>query len=253
MGELPKEVDDKEIVMPLLYGGYAFPLLYRIESHPSIAMGSLLPPLLCSLLVSTLFGTSHALDPPRKGLDGGWTAIEDLKDPHVREIAEFAVSEHNMLEKTNLTLRKVEGGESQVVAGMNYRLVLEVRDGSGASARYEAVVWEKTWEHFRKLTSYRKLVLAVGGWTPIKNISDPDVGEIAEFAVAEHNHEAATNLTLCKVVKGETQVVAGINYKLVLEAKDGGVGVVSEYEAVVWEKAWEHLRKLTSFELLETH
>ncbi|RZR92335.1 hypothetical protein BHM03_00020643 [Ensete ventricosum] len=230
-------------------------LTRRIESHPSIAMGSLLPPLLCSLLVSTLFGTSHALDPPRKGLDGGWTAIEDLKDPHVREIA---VSEHNKLEKTNLTLRKVEGGESQMVAWMNYRLVLEVRDGSGASARYEAVVWEKTWEHFRKLTSYRKLVrslsvLAVGGWTPIKNISDPDVGEIAEFAVAEHNHEASTNLTLCKVVKGDTQEVAGINYKLVLEAKDGGVGVVSEYEAVVWEKTWEHFRKLTSFELLETH
>ncbi|RWV83619.1 hypothetical protein GW17_00054739 [Ensete ventricosum] len=193
-------------------------LTRRIESHPSIAMGSLLPPLLCSLLVSTLFGTSHALDPPRKGLDGGWTAIEDLKDPHVREIA---VSKHNKLEKTNLTLRKVEGGESQVVAGMNYRLVLEV--------------------------------LTVGGWTPIKNISDPDVGEIAEFAVAEHNHEASTNLTLCKVVKGDTQEVAGINYKLVLEAKDGGVGVVSEYEAVVWEKTWEHFRKLTSFELLETH
>ncbi|RWW25321.1 hypothetical protein BHE74_00058818 [Ensete ventricosum] len=226
---------------------------HRYIIHRS-AMGSLLPPplLLCSLLVSTLFATSHALDPPRGGMDGGWTAIEDLKDPHVREIAEFAVSEHNKLEKTNLTLRKVEGGESQVVAGMNYRLVLEVRDGSGASVRYEAVVWEKTWEHFRELTSFRKLVI-VGGWTPIENIGDPDVAEIAEFAVAEHNHEAGTNLKLCKVVKGETQVVAGTNYKLVLGAKDGGAGVVSEYEAVVWEKTWEHFRKLTSFVLLETH
>ncbi|CAL9085019.1 unnamed protein product [Musa textilis] len=215
-------------------------------------MGSLLPPLLCSLLVSTLFATSHALDPPRKGLDGGWTAIEGLNDPHVLEIAEFAVSEHNKLEKTNLTLRKVEGGESQAVAGTKYRLVLEVRDGSGASARYEAVVWEKRWERFKQLASFYKLVI-VGGWTPIKNISDPDVSEIAEFAVAEHNHEAGTNLTLCKVVKGETQVVAGINYKLVLEAKDGGAGVVSEYEAVVWEKTWEHFRRLTSFKLLEAH
>ncbi|XP_065022666.1 cysteine proteinase inhibitor 1-like [Musa acuminata AAA Group] len=215
-------------------------------------MRSLLPLLLCSLLASTVFATSHVLDPPRKGLDGGWTAIEDLKDPHVREIAEFAVSENNKLEKTNLTLRKVEGGETQVVAGTNYRLVLEVRDGSGASARYEAVVWEKPWESFKQLASFHKLVI-VGGWTPIKNISDPDVGEIAEFAVAEHNHEAGTNLTLCKVVKGETQVVAGINYKLVIEAKDGGVGVVSEYEAVVWEKTWEHFRRLTSFKLLEAH
>ncbi|RRT32120.1 hypothetical protein B296_00051058 [Ensete ventricosum] len=95
------------------------------------------------------------MDPPRKEVHGGWATIKDLKDPHVREIAEFAVSEHNKLEKTNLTLRKVEGGEIQVVEGMNYKLVLEAKDdGAGMVSEYKAVVWEKTWKHYRKLTSF---------------------------------------------------------------------------------------------------
>ncbi|TYI23701.1 hypothetical protein ES332_A06G183000v1 [Gossypium tomentosum] len=67
-----------------------------------------------------------------------------------------------------------------------------------------------------------------GGWTPIKDIKDPHVTEIA--------------------VKSETQVVSGINYKLVLKAKDGSA--VNTYEAVVWEKAWLHFRNLTSFTLV---
>ncbi|KAG6525225.1 hypothetical protein ZIOFF_015179 [Zingiber officinale] len=55
-------------------------------------------------------------------------------------------------------------------------------------------------------------------------------------------------MRLVSVVKGETQVVAGINYRIVLEA--GVVGAkVNVYEAVVWEKEWEKFRKLISFDL----
>ena len=35
-----------------------------------------------------------------------------------------------------------------------------------------------------------------------------------------------------RVIRGETQVVSGINYRLVIETKDG-----DHYEAVVWEKS----------------
>ncbi|KAH1055594.1 hypothetical protein J1N35_033659 [Gossypium stocksii] len=87
-----------------------------------------------------------------------------------------------------------------------------------------------------------------GGWAPIKDIKDPHVTEIAEFAVNEHSKQSKVSLKLDKVVKGETQVVSGINYKLILNAKDGSA--VNTYEAVVWEKAWLHFRNLTSFTLV---
>ena len=89
-----------------------------------------------------------------------------------------------------------------------------------------------------------KLGLA-GGWRPIKDVNDPHVKEIGQYAISEHNKKAKSDLQFDHVVRGESQVVAGINYRLVIAAKDGSVS--NNYEAVVWEKAWEGYRNLTSF------
>ncbi|XAR53852.1 hypothetical protein NMG60_11022554 [Bertholletia excelsa] len=85
---------------------------------------------------------------------------------------------------------------------------------------------------------------SVGGWKPIKNLTTPAVQEIAEFAVTEHNEQAGTNLTSPNVVWGETQVVAGINYRLFIVAVERVSGM---YEAVVYVRAWENYKNLTSF------
>ncbi|CAL9074166.1 unnamed protein product [Musa acuminata var. zebrina] len=109
------------------------------------------------LLLSAVVSTSHALasaPSSRKAL-GGWTPIKNTDDPHVREIAEFAIAEHNNQANASLALSKVVKGETQVVAGTNYRLVLQVKDASGARVKYQAVVWEKPWENFRQLTSFK--------------------------------------------------------------------------------------------------
>lgn len=87
-------------------------------------------------------------------LAGGWQPIKNLNDPHVREIAEFAVAEYNKQSKVDLKLKSVVKGETQVVAGTNYRLVVSVKNGVKAE-KYEAVVWEKPWQHFRNLTSFK--------------------------------------------------------------------------------------------------
>nr|XP_029121651.1 cysteine proteinase inhibitor 1 [Elaeis guineensis] len=108
-----------------------------------------LPLLLLPLLLTAIHSPPRAL----AVLPGGWQPIKDIKDPHVQEIAEFAVSEHNRLANTSLALSKVVKGETQVVEGINYRLVLEAKDGE-TKADYVAVVWEKVWENFRKLTSF---------------------------------------------------------------------------------------------------
>ncbi|KAL9398047.1 hypothetical protein Peur_007008 [Populus x canadensis] len=84
---------------------------------------------------------------------GGWSPIKDLKDKHVVEIAEFAVAEHNKEAKSNLMLESIVKGESQVVSGRNYRLVLAVK--GRANAKYQAVVYEKPWENLKRLTSFQ--------------------------------------------------------------------------------------------------
>ena len=109
----------------------------------------------CVLLLSLLFLSLFAVDVGRaEGLVGGWTPIKDLKDPHVKEIADFAVKEYNKESGAKLKLQKVIKGESQVVAGINYRLVIAAKDGS-ATKNYQAVVWEKSWENYRNLTSFK--------------------------------------------------------------------------------------------------
>ncbi|KAI3697676.1 hypothetical protein L6452_30772 [Arctium lappa] len=86
----------------------------------------------------------------------------------------------------------------------------------------------------------------VGGWTKITNVSDPKVVEIGKFAVDQHNKEAKASLKFSKVVSGERQVVAGMNYNLTITAANGSVE--NNYVVVVWDKPWvKNFRRLTSF------
>ncbi|KAK7257337.1 hypothetical protein RIF29_31233 [Crotalaria pallida] len=88
----------------------------------------------------------------------------------------------------------------------------------------------------------------LGGWSPIENVNDKEVVEIANFAISEYDKRSGATLTLVKVIKGETQVVGGYNYRLVLAANDN-----KNYEAVVFDAPWEHVRNLTSFDPIIIH
>lgn len=84
----------------------------------------------------------------------------------------------------------------------------------------------------------------VGGWHPIKDINDPQITGIANFAVTEYNKRTGLKLKLKNVVQGEVQIISGTNYSLILSAGDSsGYNV---YEAVVYESL-QHSKKLTSF------
>ncbi|KAL1537260.1 cysteine proteinase inhibitor 5-like [Salvia divinorum] len=91
----------------------------------------------------------------------------------------------------------------------------------------------------------------LGGWRPIANFNAPEIVEIAKFAVAEHNKQAHTSLVFVSVVKGESQVVAGINYRLQIFAKDGGAASPKTYSAVVYSRAAPKTLELTSFEQIK--
>ncbi|KAK1381883.1 Cysteine proteinase inhibitor [Heracleum sosnowskyi] len=97
-------------------------------------------------------------------------------------------------------------------------------------------------------TTHTKILL--GGYVPINDTTTPEIQAIAKFAVSEHNNESKTHVTYMKIVKGEKQVVAGINYRLIIEAKDRNE-MIQHYEAIVYVKAGTDSRKLVSFGPIE--
>ncbi|KAK8575483.1 hypothetical protein V6N13_033278 [Hibiscus sabdariffa] len=74
-----------------------------------------------------------------------------------------------------------------------------------------------------------------GEWTPIQNIDDPHVKEIAEFAVSEYFQHEKTMFKLVEVIRGQTQVASGTKYWLLLLVDE--MMSMENYEAIVWEKA----------------
>jgi len=97
------------------------------------------------------------------------------------------------------------------------------------------------------LASAAKNQALPGGYSPIKDLNDPHVIEIANFAVTEYDKQKGTDLKFEKVVKGESQVVAGTNYRLTISAIHGSESKPDSYEAIVYEKPSEHFKKLVSF------
>ncbi|XP_058735609.1 cysteine proteinase inhibitor 5-like [Vicia villosa] len=77
-------------------------------------------------------------------------------------------------------------------------------------------------------------------WTPIKDINDPHVINIAKYAVTEQDKKAKLNLKLDKVISGETKVADGTTYCLNISASDNTAS--NKYNVVVLEK-----QTLTSF------
>ena len=85
---------------------------------------------------------------------GGWFPIPNVNDLHVKEIADFAVSEYNREHQAHLKLERIIEGEKQIVNGVNYGLTLATKDEKGTNKNYKAVVWRQTSE---KLSSFTEV------------------------------------------------------------------------------------------------
>lgn len=85
-----------------------------------------------------------------------------------------------------------------------------------------------------------------GGFSPA-NVDDSRVQEIAAFATTAVASNTNTGpLQLVKVLSAETQVVAGLNYRLKLEfARKNAVGGSIVCDVTVWDQSWTNTRKLT--------
>ncbi|KAL0877748.1 hypothetical protein Bca101_027454 [Brassica carinata] len=86
-----------------------------------------------------------------------------------------------------------------------------------------------------------------GGWHTIKDIKDPCLVVIAEFAISEYNKHKNLRLKLQRIVSGDEQFVGGINYRLMLNVTDGCKEGSMIYEAEVFEQAWLDFMELNYF------
>ncbi len=96
------------------------------------------------LLVLTAVLTACAADclekPDQRALAGGYSSVEI--DPDVRKVADFAVRARSENAGKPLRLVKILKAERQVVAGLNFRLAIEIADGDKSFVAH-AVVWKK--------------------------------------------------------------------------------------------------------------
>ncbi|KAM0833982.1 hypothetical protein ACQ4PT_063916 [Festuca glaucescens] len=84
------------------------------------------------------------------------------------------------------------------------------------------------------------------GWEQIPNLNDPDVQEIARWAVTEHARQANDGLQLKRVVSGMEQIVSGTRYKFRLDAVNGD-GKEGMYRADAYYQPWTNTRTLDYF------
>ncbi|KAF3556981.1 hypothetical protein F2Q69_00011441 [Brassica cretica] len=86
-------------------------------------------------------------------------------------------------------------------------------------------------------------------WIPIKDVKDPYIIEIGEFAVSEYARLNKLQLKFVTVVSGDIQIASNLKYyKLIVTANDGGNSASKNYETVVWKL--KSISELMDFEPL---
>ncbi|KAJ4827380.1 hypothetical protein Tsubulata_007370 [Turnera subulata] len=197
-------------------------------------------------------------------LEAAAGAPQDIPDaatnPEVIELARFAVDEHNKLENELLVFKEVVKASEEIVAGQLYGITLKAAKPGDVSHLYEAKVLlpaapveVKVLLEFKPTSETpqpRPPGSTVGAPGDIPDAAtNPEVIELARFAVDEHNKKENEHLVFKEVVRASEQVVAGLLYRITLKAAKHG-DVSHSYEAQVLLPAGIHAKVLLEFKPL---
>ncbi|KAG6533085.1 hypothetical protein ZIOFF_006946 [Zingiber officinale] len=158
---------------------------------------------------------------------GGWKTIVDTQDPNVQKVAKFAVSEYAKQQGQSFELVDVVAAQRQVVAGFNYRLLLEAKASTGKVSKYGVLV-DESLKGDLKLVAFEPVRPSAstndktkeGRWETIINPQDPEARKVAEFAVSEYGKQQGASFELVDIFAARRNVVAGlIKYQLVLDVR----------------------------------
>ena len=182
---------------------------------------------------------------------GGYTAV-DTADPSVVEIANFAASSVSQSlnagsNENPYTLAKIHAAAKQIVAGVNYKLELEL-SRLNVSLLCKVIVLEQSWLSLRQVTNMtcfpqafqRRAKNTVGGYRPAA-VSDAAVKDAATFAVSAMS-EASPNApySLMKINNAARQIASKqVNYKLTMQLLKEKATVICD--AIVTEKSSRQL------------
>lgn len=100
--------------------------------------------LFCSVVLATIFVVSAAFTKVAAQTDepiAGGYGTSSVTDKEVRKAATFAVSARAKRTGKSVTLVSIRKAEIQVVAGLNYRICMRVREGHRAVRTATAVVY----------------------------------------------------------------------------------------------------------------
>ncbi|GAB2232568.1 hypothetical protein Droror1_Dr00011608 [Drosera rotundifolia] len=90
------------------------------------------------LLVPLVTISANNSEPRATGL---WEPIKNATDPHVVEIANFAINEYNLVTYSKLKFEKVLEAKQQHILGVNYWEKIQALDGT-VSGQYVTIVHE---------------------------------------------------------------------------------------------------------------
>ncbi|KAF8409681.1 hypothetical protein HHK36_005760 [Tetracentron sinense] len=89
--------------------------------------------------------------------------------------------------------------------------------------------------------------ITAGDWNEIPDVlNNTHIQDLGMFVVLSYNNSTGSNLSFYAVFEAQAQIVAGLNFRLVLQALE--VDFPKMYKAYLWEKPWEGFKNLTSFE-----
>lgn len=129
--------------------------------------------LLTALAFVIILGAAAPLASAQDAPVAGGYNERSTDDKGVRAAAAFAVRERSRRTRRRVTLLAVLSAETQVVAGLNYRLLLRVKEGL-----YEMTYFAYVHESLRRRLSLK-------GWEPAATITAPTLAsEVQVFLVA---------------------------------------------------------------------
>jgi len=180
-------------------------------------------------------------------IPGGYSPA-DINDAEVKDAAKFAIETLAKL-YNGATLVKITAAATQVVAGLNFYLVLEINIG-GQSNKFDVTVFRSLFGSY-ELTSHHVShpePTQVGGF---KTITPNDAGvKAAAKAAIEALDKQYKGMTLVRVSSAEVQVVSGINYHLVLDVANGPTALPSKYDIIIY-RSLSGEYKLVSYHTLD--
>ncbi|XP_048259521.1 cysteine proteinase-like isoform X3 [Haliotis rufescens] len=156
-------------------------------------------------------------------LVGGWENADISKDD-VQNMAEFALDTVNAKENSQRQMVTIESATTQVVSGINYKIVLRVTNG-GTDELCHMTVYDQSWTRTRTLTDYScKPTTVLGGVKPAS--LDKDVQAAVMFAVEYHNSRVNSMYrAVAQSVEHVTeQLVAGTLYTFSVSMVDTTCG-----------------------------